>query len=292
MSVYENKTLQDKVTLQYAGRPGTYPAQAMNDEVSGVPFASSVPAGTVIEFGTPVVWDTDGIRAVKSGDTNVFGVACYSYQVLTGQKGFAKGNLSLYIPVKRKGYVTVKMDTLQDAVVDAPVTLDAANGCYKLAGQGDLVYGRIDTIYPEYGTVMIEMHNITGVSVAAKSAKGTLTFGSNPSANDTVTIDETTYKFVSALSDTPTANEVLIGAAKEDSAANLVAAINGAAGEGTLYGEGTVANEAVTATVAEAVVTVTAAEAGTAGNSIVFTESSTAITASGSGTLAGGVDAQ
>jgi phage tail sheath gpL-like len=104
-----------------------------------------------------------------------------------------------------------------------------------------------------------------------------------------VTIDETTYKFVSALA---AANDVLIGAAKEKSAANLVAAINGAAGEGTLYGTGTVANEAVTATVAEAVVTVTAAEAGTAGNSIVLTESSTAITASGSGTLAGGVDAQ
>lgn len=289
MSVYENKTLQDKVTLQYAGRPGTYPAQAMNDEVSGVPFASSVPAGTVIEFGTPVVWDTDGVRAVKSGDTNIYGVAAFSYQVLTGQKGFAKGNLSVYIPVKRKGYVTVKMDTLQDAVVDAPVTLDASNGCYKLAGENDLVYGRIDTVYPEYGTVMIEMRNITAVSVAAKSAKGTLTFSGNPSANDTVTIDETTYKFVAELA---AANDVLIGAAKEDSAANLVAAINGAAGEGTLYGTGTVANEAVTSTVAEAVVTVVAAEAGTAGNSIVLTESSSSITASGSGTLAGGVDAQ
>lgn len=289
MSVYENKTLQDKVTLQYAGRPGTYPAQAMNDEVSGVPFASSVADGTVIEFGTPVVWDTDGVRAVKSGDTNIFGVACFSYQVLTGQKGFAKNNLYKYLPIKRKGYVTVKMDTLQDAVVDAPVTLDASNKCYKLAGENDLVYGRIDTVYPEYGTVMIEMRNITAVSVAAKSAKGTLTFSANPSADDTVTIDETTYKFVSALA---AANDVLIGTAKEDTAANLVAAINGAAGEGTLYGTGTVANEAVTATVATAVVTVTAAEAGTAGNSIVLTESSTAITASGSGTLAGGVDAQ
>ena len=289
MSVYENKTLQDKVTLQYAGRPGTYPAQAMNDEVSGVPFASSVPAGTVIEFGTPVVWDTDGVRAVKSGDTNIYGVACYSYQVLTGQKGFAKGNLSLYIPIKRKGYVTVKMDTLQDAVVDAPVTLDASNACYKLAGQNDLVYGRIDTVYPEYGTVMIEMRNITAVSVAAKSASGTLTFSAAPSANDTVTIDETTYKFVSALS---AANDVLIGSDAAACAANLVAAINGAAGEGTLYGTGTEANEAVTASVASVVVTVTAAEAGTAGNSIVLTESSTAITASGSGTLTGGVDAQ
>lgn len=287
MSVYPNQTLQDKVTYQYAGRPGTYPAQAMNDEVSGVPFASSVEDNALLEFGTPVVWDTDGIRPIQSGDTNVFGVACFSYQVLADQKGFMKRNLSLYVPIKRKGYVTVKMDTLEGAEVDSLVTIDAAKGCYKLAGSGDLIYGRIDTLYPQYGTAMIEMRNITAPNIPAVAAKGVLTISGLPEANNTVTIGSVTYKFVAAPA---AANEVLIGEAVATSIQALTAAVNGSEGAGTLYGTGTVANTQVTASFEADKMTVVAKDAGVAGNSIATTTSGDNLSF-GAATLQGGKDA-
>lgn len=287
MSVYPNQTLQTRVTSQFAGRPGTYPAQAMNDEVSGVPFASTVPVGTMVEFGTPVVWDVDGFRAVKAGDTNIFGVMCFNYQVLADQKGFAKNNLNIYATIKRKGYITVKMNTLAGAAVDSFVTLDAANQCYKLATAGGLVYGRIDTLYPEYGTAMIEMCNITASKFPAVAAGGVLTISALPEANNTVTVGETTYKFVAELAE---ANDVLIGESVATSIQALTAAINGSDGEGTLYGTGTAANEKVHALYTGNQMTVIAKEAGVAGNAIVTTTVGDNL-AFGAATLAGGKDA-
>lgn len=287
MSVYPNQTLQSRVTTQFAGRPGTYPAQAMNDEVSGVPFASTVPVGTMVEFGTPVVWDVDGFRAVKAGDTNIFGVMCFNYQVLADQKGFAKNNLSVYATIKRKGYITVKMNTLAGAAVDSFVTLDAANQCYKLAEVGDLVYGRIDTLYPEYGTAMIEMRNITASNFPAVAARGVLTISALPEANNTVTVGETAYKFVAELAE---ANDVLIGESVATAIQALTAAINGSDGEGTLYGTGTVANGKAHALYAGNQMTVIAKEAGVAGNAIATTTVGDNL-AFGAATLTGGKDA-
>lgn len=287
MSVYPNQTLQKKVTYQFAGRPGSYPAQAMNDEVSGVPFASTVPAGTMVEFGTPVVWDVDGFRAVKAGDTNIYGVLCFNYQVLADQKGFTKDNLSVYATIKRKGYVTVKMDTLAGASVDSFVTLDAANGCYKLATAGDLVYGRIDTLYPEYGTAMIEMCNITAANFPAVAARGVLTISGLPEANNTVTIGDTTYKFVAELTG---ANDILIGESVATSIQALTAAVNGAEGAGTLYGAGTEANASVVASYEGNKMTVIAKAAGVAGNAIATTVGGDNLSF-GAGTLTGGKDA-
>lgn len=68
----------------------------------------------------------------------------------------------------------------------------------------------------------------------------TLIATANPSAADTVTIGATTYTFRASVS--TTANEVLIGANKEATLVNLIAAINGGNGSGTLYGSDTVAN--------------------------------------------------
>lgn len=69
------------------------------------------------------------------------------------------------------------------------------------------------------------------------------------------------------------ANEVLIGGSASASLDNLIAAINGAAGEGSTYGTGTTASTQVTAAAGDGdTVVVTASTAGVAGNSIATTE--------------------
>lgn len=118
------------------------------------------------------------------------------------------------------------------------------------------------------------------------AAVGTLTFSGTGTANDTITIGDRVYTLVSALT---AANQVLIGGSATASAANLVAAINGAAGAGTTYGTGTIANGDVSASNAAGVITLTSRQAGAAANSIATTESGTG-TAFGAATLTGGRD--
>lgn len=127
--------------------------------------------------------------------------------------------------------------------------------------------------------------------VHAEAATGTLT-GTTIAADDTVTIGDITYTFVAALSVGPEVPyEVLVGASDSDSLDNLIAAINGDAGEGTLYGTGTVAHLFVTAAAgAGDTMDVTAATPGTAANVLGTTASLTAGDW-GAATLEGGVDA-
>ena len=110
---------------------------------------------------------------------------------------------------------------------------------------------------------------------AAVLAKATLT-GTTIAADDTVTIGDETYTFVTELSDPAVANEVVVGASNSDSLDNLIAAINGATGEGTTYGEGTVAHPLVTAVAGAGDTMVVAAKAaGKAGNDIPVSEALT-----------------
>lgn len=84
------------------------------------------------------------------------------------------------------------------------------------------------------------------------------------------------------------ANQILIGAAADDSLNNLIAAINAAAGAGTTYSTGTVAHPTVTAgTVTSHAFIVTAKTAGLAGNLIASTETSAHLSW-GAATLASG----
>ena len=127
---------------------------------------------------------------------------------------------------------------------------------------------------------------------AAVAATGTVTIASGPSANDTVKIGSTTYRFVTALVN---ANDVLIVSGfTTKSATNLRAAIDASSAQcsaSPCYGTGTTANASVTATSNTNVVTVTAITSGAAGNAIALaTTSGGRITLSGA-TLSGGVDA-
>lgn len=119
-------------------------------------------------------------------------------------------------------------------------------------------------------------------------ASGTITLSvAVPTAGETVTIAGIEYTFADAAA---APYEVTIGATLNDTAANLAAAINAGAGSGTVYGAGTLANEFVTASVASAVVTVTAKVVGTGGNAITLAETGDNIAVSGA-TLANGTAA-
>lgn len=119
------------------------------------------------------------------------------------------------------------------------------------------------------------------------AATGTITLGANPTDGDTVTIGAKTYRFKNT---TAQANDVKIGASATATGVNLDKAIQAdGTGDGTDYHTGTTANASVTATNATGVVTLTAIESGTAGNSIAlsatFTSGSNLVSGS---TLSGG----
>ncbi len=106
-------------------------------------------------------------------------------------------------------------------------------------------------------------------------------------AGNTVTLGAQTYTFVTALSNTPTANEVLVGATEAASLANLANAVNAGSGSGATYGSPTVANASVTAAATATTVVFTAIAKGITGNSVATTETGAANTF-GAATLANG----
>lgn len=135
-----------------------------------------------------------------------------------------------------------------------------------------------------------ELAVLASGSPVAQSARATGNFTSsgNQLNTETATVGSVVYTFVAALA---VANDVLIGATAQDTLNNLSAAINGGAGEGTLYGTGTVANSDATSFVSSATqIDISAIAPGAAGNSIAISETSLTLAASGA-TLAGGADA-
>lgn len=143
-----------------------------------------------------------------------------------------------------------------------PVTLNSSDPVAAIIpGDGDKSY-RVLNQRPAWDDTYIE--------AALLPAEGLLTFDALPSAAETVTLGTQTYTWVSALS---AADDILIGATIADTIANFIAAVNGGAGEGTVYGTGTSANTDLYALeFLSPQVTVRALTAGAAGNSIVTTE--------------------
>ena len=95
---------------------------------------------------------------------------------------------------------------------------------------------------------------------------------------DTVTVGTQTYTFVTALSSTPTANEVLVGATEAASLTNLANAVNGGSGAGASYGSPTVKNSSASAAATPTSVVFTALVKGTSGNGIATAETGAANT--------------
>lgn len=162
----------------------------------------------------------------------------------------------------------------------APFALTVVRG--NMTGAKDYNYGNgpapCDAVL---GTIP---DNVPIVQLFASKAG---TFSGVGTAADTITIDGVVYTLRAAP--TTVANEVKIGVDAATTAANLVAAINKAAGGGTLYGSLTVIHPTVRATALGAVVTLTAKVAGVGGNSIAISESGTGFSFAGGATaLSGG----
>lgn len=125
-----------------------------------------------------------------------------------------------------------------------------------------------------------------GILTAISKAVGTLTSTGNPLNTHTVTIGGKVYTFQTTLTDSD--GNVLIGADAEASKANLAAAIVLGPGSGTLYAASTTVHPEVTAVKATPTTLVaTSKVAGTIGNFIDTTETSTVLSWGGT-TLASG----
>lgn len=125
------------------------------------------------------------------------------------------------------------------------------------------------------------------LTIANVAATGTLNANASTIGDgDTVTLGGVVYTFETGAIDV--ANEVLVGVSDSVTLDNLIAAINGAAGSGTLYGAGTVVNPYVSAAAgAGDTVTLTARTTGAIGNRIATT--TTIALATLGATLSGGV---
>lgn len=122
---------------------------------------------------------------------------------------------------------------------DGPLALTLAavnSGAALTPGDGDFAYETINKNTPS---------DVTFIEAALIPAQGTFTLTVNATNTETVTVGTTdgatpaVYTFKTVLA---SAYDVLIGIDIETTIENFVAALNGAAGEGTLYGTGTVAN--------------------------------------------------
>lgn len=111
----------------------------------------------------------------------------------------------------------------------------------------------------------------------AVRATGRITFSGQPSNADTITIGTNTFNFLSVVVDPLT--DVLIGANAQATLDNLLTLITSQIATVTGVKSGTT------------IINLTAVTTGTAGNSIVLTESATNVVVNGAGTLTGGAAA-
>lgn len=115
------------------------------------------------------------------------------------------------------------------------------------AGRITLIYedGYVRALDPNGRKIRLQVE--AGVPRLAAKAGGPVLTGTTIAADDTVTIGGIEYTFVGAFPEPSEPYQVLIGVSDSVSLDNLIAAINGAAGEGTTYGGGTVAHPIVVA---------------------------------------------
>jgi len=160
----------------------------------------------------------------------------------------------------------------------------------NVLGLGGLTFGTADSseaVNPitfkahydstDLSTVPVEIYypktegTVSGYISTGAAAAGTLTVDTLPTAADTMTVGATTYTF-RADADTDQPGEISLGSGLAACQANIVAAINGTDNLNTANASTTIADFASDDAVLTAIIP------GTAGNSIVTTETFTAVT--------------
>lgn len=171
-----------------------------------------------------------------------------------------------------------------------PASADGA-GNYTIPGGAVETYLHAEGLLYARGFAIAGNNGLKTIDTvtAAVAAFGTYTLASNVVDGDTVTIDGVVYTWETGALDA--AYKVKVSAVDASgSLDNLIAAINGDAGSGTLYAAGTAAHPTVSAAAgAGDTMIATARVAGSAGNAIATTEVSTH-SSWGAGVLASGSD--
>jgi hypothetical protein len=210
----------------------------------------SIAENKKLEVGSAVLTLTGqpaGARAV--GVLTLTGNAVADETVTIGSTVYTwKATVGAAFTVAVGGTASISIDNLIAAV-------NAAAGAGSLYGTGTTVHPTVRAAAGA-GDTMDVRANLAGTAGNSIATTETMTNGSFGGANlsggvapETFTADGVAYSFVTALPEAggppnPTViNEVLIGAAATNTLDNLIAAGNGAAGAGTTYATGTVAQD-------------------------------------------------
>ncbi len=198
------------------------------------------------------------VNEVILRDSNDLIVKASGNDIPTGDSGFKKGAIFIKKNADDSGLYTNDGDetsatwTRVDTDTFENVTDTDAEDAPVNAVSSSATLTSDNTNPSAEDTLTVNGRDYTFVtSLTEVKSNGTITSTANgvPTAEDTVVVGDETYTFVSALSTEPTvANEVLIGVDGEATLQNLADAINGdedALGVG--YSEGTVANADVSA---------------------------------------------
>lgn len=124
---------------------------------AGNSIALATTSTAITVSGSTLSGGADSSEAAAANASFV-GVAVFNYYSTVQAGGYKKQDLDVNVAVKQKGYVTVLMSSLEGADFQKGVALDLAHpGQFKVAGSGDTVVGKINKIFPDYGTAEIEL---------------------------------------------------------------------------------------------------------------------------------------
>jgi flagellin len=254
----------------------------------GAVFQNGSSTGTLTGFNSTLSGGASGTAATglidmtsnaASGDTVTVGSVTYTF-VAAGQA--TAGN-----EVVIGSTANATLTNLQSAL-GAGATGNGGGSSYYVSTLQGASGATITSISGNQATVTAATTGATGNSLALKAnltngtagsvsggaaaaaATGYLALQSNPLNGNTVAIGSTTYTFTSA---TPTAaDQVLLGSTIGATLSNLQEAVNGvAAGAGSVYGTGTVANtQAQITSITGNQALITAASTGANGNTIAL----------------------
>lgn len=177
--------------------------------------------------------------------------------------GASADNYAYVTPPDGKPGIIVGNAAAIPALTEDEVAI-AYGGTFYSESNSTLFANHIDRLIETFQEKILKSAS-TGVHAFAS---GVLT-GTTIVATNTVTINSRVYTFIAVP---VAADDIDVGSDDSESLDNLIAAINAAAGEGTLYGTGTVINpDARAAAGAGDTMDVVARISGTAGNAITTT---------------------
>lgn len=155
-------------------------------------------------------------------------------------------------------------------ILRAEAGIITLNNCEFIATNTNLVLSDDDVDDNDIGVT--DRRDPVRIENATRNARTFISMNAVGTDGQQIVIGSTTYTLKNTVG---AAYSVKIGATKEDTAANLTAAINAGAGSGTLYGAGTSAHPSVTATIPKPTklyrVAILAIATGAAGNGIAVT---------------------